>query len=100
MRRGDDVAVPGHFDDKASAGTNRHNRAESCFSAGQRIENTFIRGLVRLEPGLGKLSVGFEKVVQSFLKNDMFAKWLDEADSALETFATYIGKSRHPGNVT
>ena len=60
--------------------------------AGQGIEQTFIRGLVPLAPGLSKLSESVEKVVQSFLSSEGLKRWIDEAGVALEQFAGYVGK--------
>lgn len=59
--------------------------------AGQGIENTFVRGLAPLAPGLTKLSESFEKVVRSFLSSPALEKWIKNVDGALEKFAGYIG---------
>jgi hypothetical protein len=59
--------------------------------AGQGIENTFVRGLAPLTPGLTKLSSAFEKTVENFIGSNTIKKWLDEADKGLEKFAGYIG---------
>ncbi len=59
--------------------------------AGQGIENTFVRGLAPLAPGLTKLSESFEKVVRAFLTSPALSKWIESVDAGLEKFAAYIG---------
>lgn len=59
--------------------------------AGEQIENIFVKGLVRIEPGLEKLSVSVEKVIDAFLNNKDMDKWLDKVDIGLEKFANFIG---------
>ena len=59
--------------------------------AGQGIENTFVKGLAPLAPGLTKLSESFEKVVRAFLGSPALERWIGDVDSALEKFAGYIG---------
>ena len=60
--------------------------------AGQRIETDLITALDKLRLSLFGLSDSFEKTVQTFLKSDALAHWLEVANTALEHFATYIGK--------
>lgn len=67
--------------------------------AGGQIEATFIKGLVRIEPGLEKLSVSFEKVVRAFLASDTLQVWLGKLDIGIEKFATYIGTDEFQSNV-
>ena len=59
--------------------------------AGQGIENTFVKGLAPLAPGLTKLSESFEKVVRAFLGSPALERWIGTVDKALEKFAGYIG---------
>lgn len=60
-------------------------------NASEGIENTFVKGLVRLTPGLEKLSISFEKVVRALLDNEVIGKWLDKVNSGFEKLAKYIG---------
>lgn len=60
--------------------------------AGQGIENTFVRGLAPLAPGLTHLSDAFEKVVRAFVvEGGPLEKWIKVAGGGLEKFAGYIG---------
>lgn len=59
--------------------------------ASQGIENTFVKGLAPLADPLIKVSVGFEKLVQTFLQSDTLKKWIDEAGKGFETLAQYVG---------
>lgn len=58
--------------------------------AGQQIENTFIKDLIPLEPGLEKLSASFANVVDTFLKSDQVKVWLTDLSDGLGTFARYL----------
>jgi hypothetical protein len=67
--------------------------------AGQGIENTFVRGLAPLAPGLTKLSESFEKVVKAFLLSPTLEKWITALDVGLEKLAKYIGTPEFEKNV-
>lgn len=68
--------------------------------AGQGIENTFVRGLAPLAPGLTHLSEAFEKVVRAFLvEGGPLGKWIKVAGDGLERFAGYIGTPEFGKNV-
>lgn len=67
--------------------------------AGAQIENTFVKGLLPLVPGLEKLSEGVEKTIRSFLGSDTVKKWMDEAGKGLETLGKYIGTPEFDQNV-
>lgn len=58
--------------------------------AGQGIENTFIRGLAPLAPGLTKLSEGVESAVRTFLQAPKLKEWMDDLGTGLEKFAKYV----------
>lgn len=58
--------------------------------AGNQIENTFVKGLLPLVPGLERLSEGVEKTIRVFLGSDTVKKWMTEAGQGLETLAKYI----------
>lgn len=59
--------------------------------AGHQIENTLVKGLLPLVPGLEKMSVGVEKVVASLLGAPALKKWMEEAGAGLESLAKYVG---------
>ena len=59
--------------------------------AGQGIENTFVKGLAPLAPGLTKLSDSFEKVVRAFLGSDTVKKWMQDIGEGLDKFAKIVG---------
>lgn len=67
--------------------------------AGGQIEATFIKGLVRIEPGLEKLSVSFEKVVRAFLASDTLQVWLGKLDQGIQQFARDIGTDEFQARV-
>lgn len=67
--------------------------------AGQQIENTLVRGLLPLEPGLEKLSASFEKAVRAFLGSDTVKHWMDEAGKGLESLAKYLGDPKFEKDV-
>lgn len=58
--------------------------------AGGQIENTFVRGLVPLEPSLEKLSASFESFVSKLLGSDLVKTGIDKLSSGLNTFADYV----------
>jgi tail lysozyme len=68
-------------------------------TAGSTIESVFIRGLVRLEPGLEKLTDSFTKTVTAFLGSDTVKHWLDALGPALEGFGKYIGSKQFQDDV-
>lgn len=68
-------------------------------NAGTAIENTFVRALVPLEPGLQRLSVAFEKTVSNLVSHPALKEWLDKVDTGLEKFAGYIGTPEFQKNV-
>ena len=67
--------------------------------AGNQIENTFVKGLLPLVPGLERLSDGVEKTVRAFLESDTVKKWMTEAGQGLETLAKYIATPEFEKNV-
>ena len=67
--------------------------------AGQGIENTFVRGLAPLAPGLTHLSESFEHVVRAFMSSPTLGKWIGAVDKGLEHFANYIGTDDFGRNV-
>lgn len=67
--------------------------------AGTQIENTFVKGLLPLVPGLERLSEGVEKTVRAFLESDTVKKWMKEAGEGLETFSKYIATPEFEKNV-
>jgi hypothetical protein len=67
--------------------------------AAQEIENTFVKGLGKIVPGLDALSVSAEKVVSAFFKSKTIGDWLEKVDTGLETFAKYIGTDEFKTNV-
>ncbi len=67
--------------------------------AGEQIENTFVKGLLPLVPGLDKLSAGVEKTIRTFLASDAVKKWMDEAGKGLEMLAEHVGKPEFEQNV-
>jgi hypothetical protein len=81
----------GQFDLPPDVARGWQEFATQMSRAGQGIENTFVRGLAPLTPGLAKLSEGVEKVIHAFLGSPSLEKWITMADQALEKFAGYIG---------
>lgn len=83
------------------AGTQRAwtDFAAQMSRAGQGIENTFVRGLVKLKDPLEHLSIGFEKAVEAFAKSPAVEKWIAGAATGLEKFAGYIGTPEFEKNV-
>jgi len=67
--------------------------------AGQSIENTFVRGLAPLAPGLSKLSDSVSKVIQALLGAPELKKWISDLDKGLEKFAAYVGTDEFATNV-
>ena len=67
--------------------------------AGNQIENTFVKGLLPLVPGLERRSDGVEKTVRAFLESDTVKKWMTEAGQGLETLAKYIATPEFEKNV-
>lgn len=67
--------------------------------AGNQIENTFVKGLLPLVPGLERLSEGVEKTIRVFLGSDTVKKWMTEAGQGLETLAKYIATPEFEKNV-
>lgn len=67
--------------------------------AGQGIENTFVRGLAPLAPGLTRLSESAERVIKAFLASPTLEKWIKDVGDALETFAGYVGTEKFQQNV-
>jgi hypothetical protein len=67
--------------------------------AGQGIENTFVRGLAPITPGLTRLSEGVDKVVKAFMSSPALGEWIEKAGKGLETFANYIGTEEFRNDV-
>lgn len=67
--------------------------------AGNQIENTFVKGLLPLVPGLERLSEGVEKTIRVFLGSDTVKKWMDQLGEGLEKFAGYVGTPEFERNV-
>lgn len=63
------------------------------------IHKTFVIGLAPLSQPLQDLSTAFEKTVATFLRSDLLVKWIEQAGTGLEKFATYIGTSAFEENV-
>ena len=59
--------------------------------AGEQIENIFVKGLVRIEPGLEKLSDSVVRTIDSLSSTDGLNRWLGDLGKGIETFANYIG---------
>lgn len=68
--------------------------------AGNQIENTFVKGLLPLVPGIERLSVGVEKTIRAFLGSDTVKKWMDQLGEGLEKFAGYIATPEFERNIT
>ena len=92
-------ANAGRFDLPADVARRWQEFSTEMTRAGQGIENTFVRGLAPITPGLTKLAESFEKVVRSFLASPSLEKWITAVDSALEKFAGYIGTDEFQDNV-
>ena len=90
----------GSFDLPADVSRRWQEFATEMTRAGQGIENTFVRGLAPITPGLTKLAESFEKVVRSFLSSPALEKWIGAVDIALEKFAKYIGTDDFQKNVS
>lgn len=73
--------------------------ATQMSNAGKAIETVFVKGLADLAPGLTKLSESVAKVIESFLSSPALARWVKEANSALEHFAEYVGSDDFRQNV-
>ncbi len=67
--------------------------------AGDQIENTFVKGLLPLVPGLEKLSDGVQKTIAAFLGSDTVKKWMTDAGQGLETLAKYVATPEFEQNV-
>lgn len=57
-----------------------------------KIDSTFIRALVPLEPALEKFSNALSNEIQTLSNNGTLKKWVDEIGTELNKFATYLGK--------
>lgn len=59
--------------------------------AGATIENTFIKGLVPLEPALEQFSKGMSDAIRTLMDNPHLKEWITELGGALKTAADYLG---------
>lgn len=59
--------------------------------AGGMIENTFVKGLTPLIPGLNSLSGSVTKAVEAFLSAPKLKEWITDLGTGLEKVATYVG---------
>lgn len=66
---------------------------------GNQMENTFIKGLAPLVPGLEKLSEQVEKTIRVFLGGDAVKRWMDLAGEGIQNFAKYIATPEFENNV-
>lgn len=67
--------------------------------ASTEISNTLIKDLVGLTPGLSKLSVGVEKLINAFLTAPEVKKWIDDLGKGLSEFAAFIGTPKFAKDV-
>ena len=67
--------------------------------SGQLIEVAFIKNLKVLTPALEQLSKSVATAVDSFLKNENFANWIDTASKKIKEFGEYLGGDKFKTDV-
>jgi hypothetical protein len=86
----------GFFSDRGRLGLSAQSQlvwarfSKQLTLAGAGIENTFVKGLTPLIPGLTKLSASVEKAIETLLKAASQKHWLEAFGTALEKVATYM----------
>lgn len=58
--------------------------------SGQRIRNTFVRGLWPLTPQLSKLSDALAGAIDTVLQSPELGKWIDGLAGGIERFGKYL----------
>ena len=68
-------------------------------TAGDELENIFIKGLVKLEPSLKSLSVSFTHLAETIANSPVIKHWIDDIAVDLEKLSKYIGSKKFEQDV-